>query len=84
MLAVLSSATTAGRIKRYLEKEGFTARIIQTPKALSKGGCGYSIVVPEEGKEGIVQAASKLSVRIRGFYREEWKGTTKIYVPLDQ
>lgn len=82
MLVTLASSTTAMRIKRYLEKEGISARIVQTPKVLSRGGCGYSLLVPESAKEKVLKAAAMLTVRVRGMYREEYNGTTKQYVSL--
>ena len=82
MLVTLASSTTAMRIKRYLEKEGISARVVQTPKALSRGGCGYSLLVPESAKETVLNGAAMLTVRVRGMYREEYRGTSKQYVPL--
>lgn len=82
MLAVLSSVTTASRMKRYLESRGIEARMVQTPKALAKGGCGYSLSIPDDMAEEVRAAARKMESRVRGFYREEGAGKDKRYIPL--
>ncbi len=82
MLAVLSSVTTASRMKRYLEQKGILVRMIETPKAIAKGGCGYSLVIPHDQEEEVKKAARTMQSRVRGFYREEGSGADKRYIPL--
>ncbi len=69
VLIVFASATTASRIKKLLEKEGFYARILQTPKLLSIGGCSFSVKTTEEAIKVCRRFADELSVKIKGVYK---------------
>ena len=82
MVAVLSSVTSQSRMKRYVEFHGQKVRTMQTPKAIAKGGCGYSLVVPDDAMEEVQASARKMQAQIRGFYREEGAGKEKRYIPI--
>lgn len=71
MLAVLSSITTAGRIKRMLESQNVRADIVQTPKSISGNSCGYSLRVQERDIDLVNTCAKNLGVLIKGFYDEK-------------
>ena len=60
VLVVFASMTDANKIKFYIEKKhGISSRIVQTPKAVSPGGCSYSLIV-EKDKLGKVYDAMKV------------------------
>ncbi|MDP4132542.1 MAG: DUF3343 domain-containing protein [Bacillota bacterium] len=71
MLVVLSSITTAERIKKVLATENIKSEIVQTPKIISEGGCGYSLRLSPIYEENVILAAKQLKVSIRGIYDEE-------------
>ncbi|MBR5586602.1 MAG: DUF3343 domain-containing protein [Clostridia bacterium] len=70
-LIVFSSATTATRVKNELTKNKISAKVVQTPKALSKSGCSYSVKAPESALFAAESAATALGVKIKNIYREK-------------
>lgn len=46
-LIMVSSVTYALKGKEILNRKGFTADLVRTPKHKNIGGCGYSIYVPK-------------------------------------
>ncbi len=56
IIILLSSSTSAVRLKESLEREGFSSRVIQTPSALAMGGCNYSV----RTNAGALELAEKL------------------------
>lgn len=82
MLVVLASVTTAERMKRILYTRGIKSEVVQTPKSIAVGGCGYSLRMNEEDKESAVRAAKDMGVRIKGFYREEFAGNAPKYTEI--
>lgn len=83
MIVVVSSVTTAGRMKRYLETQGIRARAIQAPKELSRGGCAHALWMREEDRSAAYAAAARLKVRVRGCYREARPGESGGYVRIE-
>ena len=76
LLITFSSATTATRIKNELTKIGFTAKVVQTPKTLTKNGCSYSVRTTENALPSAETAAGKLGVKIKNFFRFDGKEYT--------
>ena len=70
MLVVLSSSTSAERLRKMLSSEKIRSELIQTPKAYSKGGCSYSLRFNEENLEAVKSLVRKLRISIRGYYPE--------------
>ncbi len=77
VLIIFSSATTASRIKKFLADGGFYARVIQTPKMLSPGGCSTAVSATAEAVPSAIRHADKLGVKIKGIYEKTDGG----YVP---
>ena len=82
MIVVVSSVTTAGRMKRYLETKGIRARVMQAPKEVSRGGCSYALWMRGEDRAQAYAAAERLKVKIRGCYREAQHGESGRYLPI--
>ncbi len=81
MLATVASVNSANRIRLHLaQKYSVQSRVIQTPSALTKEGCGYSIRFKDEHKSSVAKAASELKINIRSFFREEEKNSETVYV----
>ncbi len=70
VIVLLSSATTALRLKKSLADKGFSASVIQTPKHLAIGGCGYSLRTSYQSLNLVFQEARRMDVRIKGVYQE--------------
>lgn len=79
MLVVLISATSAERIKRYLASKKIASEIVQTPKSISNGGCGYSLRIKEIYKNDVLEASKTLHLTVKGFYEETGDGRNRIY-----
>ena len=69
LLITFSSATTATRIKNELTKSKFSAKVVQTPKSLTKSGCSYSVKTTENALTAAEKAADKLGVKIKNIFR---------------
>jgi len=61
IIILLSSSTSAVRLKDDLERNGYSARVIQTPSALATGGCNYSVRT-----KGTALALAEQTVKNRG------------------
>lgn len=79
MLVLLSSSTSAQRLKKFLATEHISASMVQTPKALSSGGCGYSLRLNGNHYEAVLRAAEKLHLRIKAIYDEVGEPSARQY-----
>ena len=79
MLASVASSTTANRLKRKLNELGIFSSVIQTPQALTKEGCGYSLRFDDDVKMYVEKTAVELGINIRAFYRESHDGEKREY-----
>lgn len=70
MLVVLSSLTSAQRMKKLLAAKNISSEIIQTPKYLSDGGCSYSLKVNDSSLKEVNSVASGLHITIKKVYKE--------------
>lgn len=71
MLAAFASVNSAQRVRQsILKSDAVKSKIIQTPSAIAKDGCGYSLRFDDKYKSTVVHAASELKINIRAFYRE--------------
>lgn len=70
MLIVLSSATSAERMKKLLAEKKISAEVVQTPKSISEGGCGYSVRVNDRYKDEALTAAKSLKIAVKSVYDE--------------
>lgn len=78
VLIIFSSATTASRIKKFLADGGFYARVIQTPRMLSPGGCSTSVSTTAEGVSSAMHRVNELGVKVKGIYEKTDGG----YIPI--
>ena len=77
LLIVFSSATTATRVKNELVKSKFPAKVMQTPKSLSSGGCSYSIKTSRDALPTAEKMAEKLGVNIKNIFLFDGNEYTK-------
>lgn len=81
MLATVASVNSANRLKaRLSDKYSVPSRVIQTPSALTKEGCGYSLKFEDKYKASVKSCASELRINIRAFFREDLKETEVTYI----
>lgn len=79
MLATVASITAANRIRRCAAERGIGAAVIQTPLALTKEGCGYSVRFKDSDKKTISSCAKELNIKIRAFFTESEAEGEKVY-----
>ena len=79
MLATVASLTSANRIKRRSNEFGIYPSVIQTPHALSKEGCGYSLRFEDSAEKIIRNCALDLGIKIRAFYVESTQNGQTVY-----
>ncbi len=77
LLITFSSATTATRVKNELAKNRFSAKVVQTPKSLTKNGCSYSVKTSENALAAAEKAAENLEVKIKSIFRFDGKDYVK-------
>ncbi|MFA7637426.1 MAG: DUF3343 domain-containing protein [Monoglobales bacterium] len=73
LLITFSSATTATRIKNELIKNKYPAKVVQTPKSLTKNGCSYSVRTTAQAVPAAERAAENLGVRIKNIFIHDGK-----------
>lgn len=79
MFATVASMTAANRIKRCAAERGIGAAVIQTPLALTKEGCGYSVRFDDSGRKIIAYCARELNIKVRAFFSETEEDGEKKY-----
>lgn len=77
MLATVASHTSAARLKKNLAEYGIKSNIAQTPSALTKEGCGYSLRFESKYRPYVEASAKELRVSIRAFFEEKDGGYIK-------
>lgn len=81
MLATVASVSSANRLRLHLaQKYSVQSRVIQTPSALTKEGCGYSVRFKDEQKSKVQKAAADLRINIRSFFREDTDREGTVYI----
>ena len=68
IIILLSSSTSAVRLRDSLEHKGFSSRVIQTPSDLAGGGCNYSVKTGVAALGLAEQIVKNTGFRSRGIY----------------
>lgn len=68
IIILLSSSTSAVRLKESLERSGYSSRVIQTPSALAADGCNYSVRTKGTALARAEQLIKESGYRSRGIY----------------
>ncbi len=70
MIFTIGSVTQAARLAKRAQSNGiYNARMIHTPSELNKGGCSYSVELPEEDAEAVKRVAERYHINIKKIYR---------------
>jgi len=67
--AVFNSGNHAIRLCTILERKGYVFEVVSTPCQIAKGGCGYSIKLPIEYKDLIINEARANNIPIKSIYK---------------
>ncbi len=68
IIILLSSSTSAARLKNSIMNAGFEASVIGTPTALSRGGCNYSVLTTASALKYAEETLARLELKYRGIY----------------
>ena len=69
LLITIGAITTASRFARLLErKAGVNAAVTQTPSALNKGGCSYSVKIKRADLESARRISAEYKIPMRKIY----------------
>lgn len=80
MLVTTGSITTAARLARAVGRDaGVSARVVQTPPEIKKGGCSYAVRFDEGAEWDIRAAVQKYRLPVKKFYREGLSGGRRTY-----
>ena len=71
MIVQLRSMAETVRIRKTLAAKGINSRIVQTPRNMQRGGCGYSLSVKAEVLSEVETIAQKTGCRILGVMRSD-------------
>ncbi len=78
IIIIFASATTASRVKKHLTKQKYYAKVIQTPKNLSDGGCSYCVHTTIDALDESKAYAKQLDVKIKAVYKMSESGFVKL------
>ena len=70
IIILLSSSTSAVRMKNALIGKGYAAKVISTPSKLSSGGCGYSVKAEVGAAAEAERIINSTEMKSRGIYLE--------------
>ena len=68
IIILLSSSTSAARLKNSIMNAGFEASVIGTPTALAHGGCNYSVLTTASALKSAEETLARLGIKYRGIY----------------
>ncbi|HHW23068.1 MAG TPA: DUF3343 domain-containing protein [Clostridiaceae bacterium] len=81
-IALYDSGNYAYRICRIFEQRGLVFQVISTPCKVSKTGCGYCLLFPEQYMNQVISTSAAYGCPVREVYRIEYVNDRKKYVKL--
>ena len=83
IIAVTGAVTSAARLSKELERSGcVNSRVIHTPEPVRKGGCSYSVKIPDTCLTLLSDIISEKHFRLKKIYRETIKNGERSYDDL--
>ncbi len=79
IIILLSSSTSAARLKYKLEEGGYKSTIIATPTSLASGGCSYSVLTSSTALSCAEKSIAVLGLSSRGIYLDTGKRSSERY-----
>jgi len=77
-IALYDSGNYAYRICRVFEQKGITFQVISTPCKITRTGCGYCLLFPEEYLNQVLSVSAAHGFQVKEVYRiEEHQGRKK-------
>jgi hypothetical protein len=81
-IALYDSGNYAYRVCRVFEQQGITFQVISTPCRVTKTGCGYCLLFPEEYLNHVINASVANGFQVKEVYRIEYIQNRKKYVRI--
>lgn len=81
-IALYDSGNYAYRICRVFEQSGVVFQVISTPCKVTKTGCGYCLLFPEEYLNKVVSTSKAYGCPVREVYRIMIRQDKKNYVKI--
>jgi hypothetical protein len=81
-IALYDSGNYAYRICRVFEQKGITLQVISTPCKVTKTGCGYCLLFPEQYLDHVISASVANGFQVKEVYRIEYIQDRKKYIRI--
>ncbi len=81
-IALYDSGNYAYRVCRVLEQKGVVVQVISTPCKVTKTGCGYCLLFPEEYLNHVISASAANGFQVKEVYRIEFVQERKKYIKI--
>lgn len=81
-IALYDSGNYAYRICRVFEQKGVVFQVISTPCKVTKTGCGYCLLFPEQYLNQVINASTANGFQVKEVYRIEFVQDRKKYVKV--
>jgi hypothetical protein len=81
-IALYDSGNYAYRICRIFEQRGIVFQVISTPCKVTKSGCGYCLLFPEEYLNQVVSVSAISGCQVREAYRITYVHDRKNYIKI--
>lgn len=81
-IALYDSGNYAYRICRVFEQKGIVFQVISTPCKVSKAGCGYCLLFPEQYLNQVINTSVSYGCPVREVYRIEYVNDRKKYIKI--
>lgn len=81
-IALYDSGNYAYRVCRIFEQKGIVFQVISTPCRVSKTGCGYCLLFPEQYLSQVISVSTECGCPVREVYRMEYVQDRKKYTRI--
>lgn len=81
-IALFDSGNYANRVSRIFEQKGLVFHVISTPCRVSKSGCGYCLLFPEQYLNQIIATGVACGCPVKEAYRIEYVQERKKYIKI--
>lgn len=81
-IALYDSGNYAYRVCRIFEQKGIVFQVISTPCRVSKTGCGYCLLFPEQYLSQVISVSAECGCPVREVYRMEYVQDRKKYTRI--
>ncbi len=81
-IALYDSGNFAYRICRVFEQKGIVFQVISTPCKVTKTGCGYCLLFPEQYLNHVISVSTANGFQVKEVYKIEYNQGRKKYIRI--